>query len=224
LQVEHASPSGWKQGRTLAFLTLGVRSIAEGSAMAITVDSSQWTGERDDTPLPVPVVWGEFENEAARDAALAQLRAGGARDSDGPVATSDVAVTPERAANENQVPLPDENPKGADARNLRQNVVGIAMASSAMAAAGIVIATGGAALPAVAAAAAAGGAAGLAGEAIGNAATPTSSDRKPAVPAPVSDGPVIGLQAPDDETRTRAERLLREAGARRVFVQERRAA
>lgn len=47
--------------------------------MAITVDSSQWTGQRDDTPLAVPVVWGEFESEAARDDALARLRGAGAR-------------------------------------------------------------------------------------------------------------------------------------------------
>jgi hypothetical protein len=191
--------------------------------VAITVDSSQWTGTQDDTPLAVPVVWGEFENEAARDAAIAQLRARGARDQHSAPASSDVAVTPERAANENQVPAPDEHPKQAERRNLRQNVVGIAMAGSAMAAAGIVIATGGAALPAVAAAAAAGGVAGVAGEAVGNAAAPATSGHT-ALPEPVSDGPVIGLQAPDDDTRARAEQLLREVGARRVFVQERRAA
>jgi hypothetical protein len=190
--------------------------------MAITVDSSQWTGERDDTPLPVPVVWGEFENEAARDAAMAQLRASGAQDHGMGAAPSHVAVTPEHASNENQVPAPDENPKGADSRNLRQNAVGIAMASTAMAAAGIVIATGGAALPAVAAAAAAGGVTGVAGEAIGNAMAPKHESE--GVQPPLADGPVIGLQAPDAETRQRAEQLLREAGARRVFVQERRAA
>ncbi|WP_270938259.1 hypothetical protein, partial [Falsiroseomonas oryzae] len=50
--------------------------------MAITVDSSQWTGQRDDTPLAVPVVWGEFESEAARDDAMARLRAVGARGHD----------------------------------------------------------------------------------------------------------------------------------------------
>ena len=40
--------------------------------MAITVDSSQWIGQRDDTPLAVPVVWGEFWSEAARDHAMAR--------------------------------------------------------------------------------------------------------------------------------------------------------
>jgi hypothetical protein len=36
-------------------------------------------------------------------------------------------------------------------------------------------------------------------------------------------GPVIGLQAPNQEMRERAERLLKEAGATRIFVQETRA-
>jgi hypothetical protein len=189
--------------------------------MAITVDSSQWTGEQDDTPLAVPVVWGEFENEAARDAAIARLRESGARDHGAP-ATADAAVTPDRAANEGQVRPPDDNPEQADRRNLRQNAVGIAMAGSAMAAAGIVIATGGAALPAVAAAAAAGVGAGAVGETIGNAASSGVQGTNPVTP-PTADGPVIGLQAPDDATRARAERLLRDAGAQRVFVQETRA-
>uniref|UniRef100_UPI001F255388 hypothetical protein n=1 Tax=Falsiroseomonas oryziterrae TaxID=2911368 RepID=UPI001F255388 len=52
--------------------------------MAIVVDSGQWTGERDDTPLAMPIVWGEFETEAARDSAMARLRAAGARSSDEP--------------------------------------------------------------------------------------------------------------------------------------------
>ncbi len=186
--------------------------------MPITVDSSQWTGERDDTPLPVPVVWGEFESEAARDDAMARLRAAGARDETIPAAGSGGVAPPVPAANEGQVPAPDERPRQADARNLRQNAVGLAMAGSGMAAAGLVIATGGAALPAVAAAAAAGLAAGAAGEAVGAALSPRGSDATLPVP-PKADGPVIGLQAADDDARHRAEAALREAGARRVFVQ-----
>ncbi|MGG5811876.1 hypothetical protein [Falsiroseomonas sp. CW058] len=189
--------------------------------MAIVVDSSQWTGERDETPLAIPVVWGEFADEAARDNAMARLRAAGARDPGLEAAPAGVAPAG-IAANEGQVGPPDENPEQADRRNLRQNAVGIAMAGSAMAAAGIVIATGGAALPAVAAAAAAGVASGAVGEAIGNAAAP-ATDSGRAMDPPVADGPVIGLQAPDAETRARVEQLLREAGARRVFVQETRA-
>lgn len=186
--------------------------------MAIVVDSSQWTGSSDDTPLAVPVVWGEFADEAARDAAMARLRAAGARDH---VAEPDAPAPPVHAANEGQVDQPDEHPEQTERRSLRQNAVGIAMAGSAMAAAGIVIATGGAALPAVAAAAAAGAGAGAVGEAIGNAAAP--NDDGGMVDAPAASGPVIGLQAPDSDTRARAERLLREAGAQRVFVQETRA-
>jgi hypothetical protein len=199
--------------------------------MAITVDSSQWTGQRDDTPLAVPVVWGEFENEAARDNAMARLRAGGARGhEDTPGAdeagrAGGTVAPPVEAANADQVAPPDEDPKGADIRNQRQLQVGTAMAATSMAAAGIVIATGGAALPAVAAAAAAGAATAAVGEPLATAITPQSGQPggKEAVDPPRAEGPVIGLQAPDAETRARAEGLLREAGARRVFVQETRA-
>jgi hypothetical protein len=192
--------------------------------MAITVDSSQWTGERDDTPLAVPLVWGEFADDAAREAALVRLRAAGARDQETgavPSAATGGVAPPVEAANEGQVEPPDENPEQADRRNLRQNAVGIAMAGSAMAAAGIVIATGGAALPAVVAAAAAGLTAGAVGETVGNAVAPTESE--PEDLPPPADGPVIGLRAPDAATRARAESLLKEVGARRVFVQETRA-
>lgn len=186
--------------------------------MAIVVDSSQWTGQRDDTPLAIPIVWGEFDSEAARDAAMARLRQAGAG-TQGIEAAPSTAAPPVAAVNEGQVSAPDEHPEQADRRNLRQNVVGIAMASSAMAAAGLVIATGGAALPAAAAAAAAGAGAGAVGEAIGNSVAPSGEGGGP-VEVPVAAGPVIGLQAPDTETRQRAEELLRQAGARRVFVQE----
>ncbi|WP_270936108.1 hypothetical protein, partial [Falsiroseomonas oryzae] len=141
---------------------------------------------------------------------------------DAPPAGMGGLAPPERAANENQVPPPDEHPDETSRRNLRQGAVGIAMAGTAMAAAGLVIATGGAALPAVAAAAAAGTATGAVGEAIGTAVDP-GTEAGQAMPAPAASGPVIGLQAPDPETRARAEHLLREAGARRVFVQETRA-
>jgi|GEM_PF-3527523 len=205
--------------------------------MAIVVDSGQWTGDRDDTPLAVPIVWGEFENEAARDDAMARLRAAGAlnqgegpgRDEAGraggagvPAAAVGGVAPPVEAVNEGQVDQPDENPEQTERRNLRQNFVGIGMAGSAMAAAGLVIATGGAALPAVAAAAAAGVGAGAVGEAIGNAVG-SNDENTGGMEAPLAEGPVIGLQAPDAATRERAERALREAGAKRVFVQETRA-
>jgi hypothetical protein len=189
--------------------------------MAITMDSSQWTGERDDTPLAVPVVWGEFESEAARDNAMARLMAAGARNSGTPVAASGVAVTPDHAANENQVAPPDQDSKQADLRNQRQLLVGTAMAMTSMAAAGLVIATGGAALPALAAAVAAGAVTAAVGEPVATAIAPQSGEGPPSRLEPQrAEGPVIGLQARDAETRTRAESALREAGARRVFVQE----
>ncbi len=205
--------------------------------MAITVDSSQWTGERDETPLAVPVVWGEFADEADREAALAKLREHGAHDpgmpgrdeagraggSAVPGQTVGGAAPPVVAANQGQVPAPDTDAKGADIRNQRQLHVGTAMASTSMLAAGIVIATGGTALPAIAAAAAAGAATAALGEPVANALAPQSADREQKVDPPVAQGPVIGLQAPDAETRARAEQLLREVGAKRVFVQETRA-
>ncbi len=181
--------------------------------MAITVDSSQWTGQSDETPPAVPVVWGEFESEAARDAAIERLRAGGARDE---VGGTDAAQPAPPATNEHLDP-PDENPEQADRRNQRQLGVGTAMAATSMAAAGIVIASGGALLPAVAAAAAAGVGTGAVGEAVASAVGP--ADDKAQVPPPEAAGPVIGLRAPDEEARRQAEEALRAAGARRVFVQ-----
>jgi hypothetical protein len=169
--------------------------------MAITVDSSQWTGQPDDTPLAVPVVWGEFEDEAARDAGRDRLIEAGARD---PATAAGEAAPPAPAANQDQVDMPDEHPAETGRRNVRQNVVGIAMAGTA-----------------VAAAAAAGAATGAAGEAVGAAMDPGTEAAEPASP-PAAEGPLLGLQAPDAETRARAESALRTAGARRVFVQERR--
>jgi hypothetical protein len=189
--------------------------------MAITVDSSQWTGQRGDTPPAVPVVWGEFADVAARDAAALRLREAGARDADAP------SAGPQRAANAGQVDPPDEHPREADIRNQRQLHVGTTMAATSMAAAGLVIATGGAALPAIAAAAAAGAVTAAVGEPIADQlasqATEQPEKDRPA-PAPRPEGPVLGLHAPDDQTRAQAETLLREAGALRIVVQEARAA
>jgi hypothetical protein len=215
-QVEQGKISGRKRAACRALST----SIAKEAAMAITVDSSQWTGQSDDTPLAVPVVWGEFDSEAARDAARERLRQAGAED---PSARGGQggAPTPERASNADQVPEPDVDSKGADVRNQRQLQVGTAMAATSMAAAGLVIATGGAALPAVAAAAAAGAATAAIGEPLANAVAPQSASHGDApLEPPRADGPVIGLRAPDEAARARAEQALRDAGARRVFVQE----
>lgn len=182
--------------------------------MAITVDSSQWTGQSDETPPAVPVVWGEFENEAARDAAIARLRGAGAQDEVG----GTEAATPEAPATNETVDPPDEHPEESNRRNQRQLGVGTAMAATSMAAAGIVIASGGALLPAVVAAAAAGAGTGAVGEAVASAVTPDTPDTT--VAPPEASGPVIGLRAPDAAARESAEAALHAVGARRVFVQE----
>jgi len=187
--------------------------------MAIVVDSSQWTGEADSTPLAIPVVWGEFPDEAAREAAMQRLQSAGAQ-LEG--AAPDVAP-PIEAVNEAQVPPPDVNPEGAEQRNLRQNFVGTAMAGLSMGAAGVVIASGGTLLPAVAAAAAAGAGTAAVGEALGNATTNQHGHVTEHRVEHKARGPLIGLKAPDQVTRDMCERLLREAGANDVFVQETRA-
>ena len=182
--------------------------------MAITVDSSQWTGEQDSPAPSVPVVWGEFADEAARDAAIARLRQSGAEEE----AATTGAATAEKPASNRQVSPPDEHPEEADRRNQRQLGIGTAMAATSMAAAGLVIASGGALLPAVAAAAAAGAGTGAVGSAIATAAAPEVSEE--AVAPPVASGPVIGLRLPDPGKREHAEALLRDVGARRVFMEE----
>jgi len=166
--------------------------------MTIVVDSSQWTGEPERGGMPV--VWGEFASPEARDAALARLRELGLRRQG--AAELDVPV------NAGQVEPPDENPQDADRRSLRQGYVGLAMAGSAMAAAGLVIASGGAALPAAAAS-------GTLGEAIGHATAP---DAEPAGPVPPVGGPALGLVADDAEKQGRAALLLREVGAVRIVM------
>ncbi|NKE46428.1 hypothetical protein HB662_16720 [Roseomonas frigidaquae] len=170
--------------------------------MAIKVDSSQWTGESGDTRT-TPVVWGEFADETTRDAAIARLRSEGTQRNGG---TTD----PDRPVDQ-----PDEHPEEADLRNRRQLGVGVAMAASAMGAAGLVVASGGALLPAVAAAAAAGTGAGVAGEAVAAAVSDTPEE---ATRLPPNDAPLIGLRAPDEATQHAAETKLRELGAIRVIV------
>ncbi|NKC29446.1 hypothetical protein [Falsiroseomonas selenitidurans] len=172
--------------------------------MAITVDSGQWTGESD-AGSAVPVVWGEFADEAARDRAREELGA-----------KLQAETSPAPTDRDRPLDQPDEDPEGADIRNQRQLHVGIAMAATAMGAAGLVIASGGTVLPAIAAATAAGAGTGLAGEAVAAGVTPDAAQAR----TPPSDGPLIGLRAPDAAMRQRAERVLRELGAQRILVQE----
>jgi hypothetical protein len=185
--------------------------------MPIVVDSSQWTGEQDDAPMASPVVWGEFTEGAELDRVAERLQAESwFRDSQ--AAQAPAAEQPGRADNEDQVDAPDDDPKGADRRNLRQNFVGIGTAATSMAAAGIVIATGGAALPAGAAAAAAGGAALAAGEAAGAAVPETGTGRQ--TEAVRTEGPALGIRAATEAVREQAQAFLQQAGAKRVWVQE----
>ncbi|HYZ33122.1 MAG TPA: hypothetical protein VE684_12680, partial [Crenalkalicoccus sp.] len=96
--------------------------------MTIVVDSSQWTGEYDDRRLTGPIVWGAFPDRAALDQAAARVREEAWFGEANPeVGEGD----PGRADNE-QVITPDTDPVGADRRNLRQNLVGTAMASTSM--------------------------------------------------------------------------------------------
>ncbi|MCB4824244.1 hypothetical protein [Roseicella aerolata] len=186
--------------------------------MPIEVESSQWTGSYDDQPMASPIVWGEFAERAALDQAAERLQSEAwFRQS---IAEAETGQ-PGPADNE-QVIMPDEDPKGAERRNLRQNFVGIGTASTSMLAAGIVIATGGAALPAVAAAAAAGGATLAAGEAAGAAVPETGTGRRPegTEEAARSEGPALGIHAATQDLREKAEAFLQQAGAKRVWVQE----
>jgi hypothetical protein len=178
--------------------------------MPITVDSSQWTGQGTDAAKAVPVVWGEFADAAARDSAALRLRGEGAeRDRpEAPKQTTDA---------DRPLDQPDEHPEEADLRNRRQLGVGTAMAATAMGAAGLVIATGGALLPAVAAAAAAGAGTGVAGEVVAAAVSSTPGEE---TRPPPTDGPLIGLRAPDEATRQAAEARLTELGAIRVMYDD----
>lgn len=171
--------------------------------MTITVDSGQWTGKSDDSKA-APVLWGEFQDEAARDAAIARLQN---RDAVTEDPTEDTRQT---------VDEPDENAEEADLRNRRQLGVGVAMAAGALAASGLVIASGGALLPAITAAAVAGTGAGAAGEAVASAVTEPESE-KPARQPP-SDAPLIGLHYRDEAAREAAEKALRSVGAIRLIV------
>jgi hypothetical protein len=187
--------------------------------MPIVMDSSQWTGEYDHTSHAGPVVWGEFEDQATLDGVVTKLQA----EQWFQDLQSRTAPQGERQADNDQVITPDENPKGADSRNLRQNFVGIGTASTSMLAAGIVIATGGAALPAVAAAAAAGAATLAVGETAGAAASPTDTGKRPEEVLQTN-GPSLGIQAQTEDEKAKAQSFLQAQGARRVWVQDQQAA
>jgi hypothetical protein len=189
--------------------------------MPIVVDSSQWTGEYDDQPLVSPIVWGEFADQESVDRVADRLQA----EEWFRRSRLEAEADGQQPVENDQVIAPDENPKGADRRNLRQNFVGTAAASTSMLAAGVVIATGGAALPAVAAAAAAGAATAAAGEAVGTSIPTTGSGNRPDSrdEAEEAKGPALGIPVNTDEERAQADAFLHGNGARRVWVQEKKA-
>ena len=184
--------------------------------MAIEVSSDQWTGEAADDLSVYPRVFAEFPDRAALERAAAQLEAAaGFRQEDMTQGSAGGETD-----NSGQVAPPDEHPLKADARNLRQLGVGTGMAATAMAAAGVVVATGGAALPAVAAAAAAGGATAAAGEAIGKSAEPTEDGNATEAaqhPAGVKDHLALGVRAETEDKQAKAEEIMRSCGALRVW-------
>jgi len=99
----------------------------------------------------------------------------------------------------------------SDARQARTLGASTAASVAAMAAAGITVATGGAAAPAVAAAVLAGGAAGGSVFAIGKAATGSEQADRNAKAA--SGNLVLAVRATTDAQRSKAETIMREAGA-----------
>ena len=170
--------------------------------MAIELNSASWTGSDAAGSDAVAQVCGEFRDGEKLDAAMSRLEG------------SDF----QRADLSLQIPG-EARQEGAtredDTRNLRTLGTSMATAVTAMAAAGIVIASGGAALPAVVAAAAAGGITGAAGTAIGQAVAPDGQDS--AHKAADEDGVVLIVHAASADKQAKAEALLRECGATRVW-------
>ncbi len=177
--------------------------------MAIEVNSAAWTGT-DETRPPAPQVCGEFHDHERMNDAIMRLT-GGFFD------RSQVSVRVPGREEESSYAT-SENPVGEDdARNLRTLATSATTAGAAMAAAGVVIATGGAALPAVAAAAAAGGTTLAVGEIAGSGAT--SDGKTEQEQAADAGGAVLMVSADTPEREAKAEEILREAGASRVWRQ-----
>jgi hypothetical protein len=162
----------------------------------------------------VQEVQGVFPNEAAMEAAIAQLTlAGFDRAAFSLPQTRPKAgeATPEMGA---ETPITD-----TDMRQARTMGTSIAATVGAFAAAGAVVATGGAAAVAAAAAAAVGAGSALTANAAGNAAdTIQAEDRADAAAAGRL---VLSVAAPDAAQQTTAERIMREAGATKVAAVER---
>lgn len=178
--------------------------------MPIVVDSSQWTGDTDDQAPAGPIVWGEFADRATAEQVAGRLQAEPWFQQAHPRPAAAPAGAPGKDSSE---PATE-----TDHQNLRQNFVGTATASTAMLAAGIVIATGGAALPAVAAAAAAGLSTAAVGEVIGN--TAEAADTGDDAARMKTAGASLGILAATEAARTEARAFFQREGARRVWVQD----
>jgi len=178
--------------------------------MAIEVDSAGWTGDAPAKPR-APQVCGEFHGKERMEEAVMRL-AGSIFD------RSQISIRvpgheDEASYSSRETPVQED-----DARNLRTLGTSTAAAGLGMAAAGAVIATGGAALPAVAAAAAAGGATIAAGEAAGSAAT--SGGETDQQHAADERGVIVMVSADTPERQAKAEEIMRDAGAAKVWRQE----
>lgn len=171
--------------------------------MAIELNSAGWTGD-DNAGNAAAQVCGEFSGGAKLDEAMSRLEGSAFQRAD---------LSTQRPGEPHQ----DNVMREDDVRNLRTLGTSTA-AAMAMAAAGIVVATGGAALPAVAAAVAAGGAAGVAGTVIGQVATPGGQDSAHQA-ADGSGGVVLMVHAASPEKQAKAEEILRDCGATRIWRQ-----
>lgn len=165
---------------------------------------------------PGPVIGDEvdevqavFSSDAALQDAMGRLRSAGFDHADLslPIAQpSPGEATPEQGA---ATPLSDD-----DSRSMRTMHTSMAGTVGAFAAAAATVLTGGAAGVALAAAAAAGTGAGLVAHAASSAAD--SAQHQDREQAAARGELVLAVRTPDAERRSRAEALLREAGALRV--------
>lgn len=157
----------------------------------------------------VEEVQGIFPSDAALQEALSKLTMAGFDRAD--FSLPETRPAPGHATPEGAAANPDTD---VDNRQMRTMHASMAGSAAAMAAAGIVIATGGAAAPAVAAAAAAGAAGGLGANAASTAADRAQHDEREQA---ARDGRlVLSVHAADPARRQQAEALMREAGATRV--------
>ncbi len=160
-------------------------------------------------PEAVTEVRGTFPNDAALQDAISRLSMAGFDRAD--ISVPDAAPTPTGATPDRAAENPNTEDDSQQARTLHTSM---AASVGAMAAAGVVIATGGAALPAVAAAVAGGAGIGAAVRGITGAAdTVQHGEREEAA----SRGELLlSVRLREDTRQAVAETAMREAGATAV--------